>query len=285
MTEPGLRRAHNEAGGYWYLPAFQAYSAGVIADEGHHIVHLRLRDPMPLEAGMDVARRLLDDVFGRPPAALCAVELRSPRPVGFRGFAQFNRSYVSVLERLGLLIGGVNPVARNNVVPLSEPPRESSLTAFSFTVPRASEDPAGSFITSGAAETAGLSPELVVRRGEHDAPALREKAAFTLGRIRRRVFDLGGRQDAITGVNVYTAHPVDGEIREAVFRESGGPASVRWHAATPPIRGLEFQVDVRSIDLEMVAAGKTADFGRAARTAIGGGSLNGETAADRDRSR
>ena len=171
-----------------------------------------------------------------------------------------------MLDRLGLLIAGVNPVARTNVVPLSEPPRESSLTAFSFTVPRASGDPAGSFITSGAAETTGLSPELIVRRGEHDAPALREKAAFTLGRIRRRVIDLGGRRDAITGVNVYTAHPVDGEIREAVFRESGGPACVQWHAATPPIRGLEFEVDVRSVDLEMVAAGKTAGFGRPART-------------------
>jgi hypothetical protein len=264
------------------LPAIRAYSAGVIGDDGHHIVHLRLRDPTPLEPGMDIARRLLDEVFGRPPAALCAVELRSPRPVGFRRFAQFNRYYVSVLESLGLLLGGVNPVARTNVVPLSGPPRESSLTAFSFTLPRTSGDPAGSFITSGAAETAGLSPELIVRPGEHDAAALLEKAAFTLERIRRRVLDLGGRRDAITGVNVYTAHPVDGEIREAVFRESGGPACVEWHAATPPIRGLEFEVDVRSVDLEMVAAGRTADFGRPARTLRKGGNLNGETAAHRD---
>ena len=59
MAEPELRRAHNEAGGYWFLPGIQAYSAGVIADERHHIVHLRLRDPTPLEAGMDVARLLL----------------------------------------------------------------------------------------------------------------------------------------------------------------------------------------------------------------------------------
>jgi hypothetical protein len=277
-----VRRAHNLAGGYWFLPAIQAYSAGVMADDGHHLVHLRLCDPVPLGAGMDVARRLVGEVFGRPLAALCAVELRSPRPLGFREFAEFNTSYVSILERLKLLVRGVNPVARTNVVPVYDPPPEPSLTGFSFTVPWASGDPVGTFITSGAAETAGLSPALIVRRGEHDAGALREKAAYTLGRIRRRVLDLGGRPDAITGVNVYTAHPVDAEIRAAVFRESGGPACVQWHAATPPIRELEFEVDVRSVELEMVAAGRTADFGRPARAASRGGSLNGETGADRD---
>jgi hypothetical protein len=267
------------------LPAIEAYSGGVMADDRHHIVRLRLRDSAPLEEGMGIARRLLDQVFGRPPAALCGVELRSPRPVGFGGFAQFNRSYVSLLQRLGLLIGSVNPIARTNVVPVFDPPPDPSLTAFSFTVRRSSGDPAGSFITSGAAEIAGLSPELIVRRGEHHAAALREKAAFTLGRIRRRIIDLGGRPDAITAVNVYTAHTVDPEIRDAVFRESGDPACVRWHAAMPPIQDLEFEVDVRSVDLEMVAAGTTADFGRPALAARTGGSANGETGADRDTGR
>jgi len=47
--------------------------------------------------------------LGRPRQALCAMELRSPRPFTFQGFADFNGGYVDILRSWDILLDRVEP--------------------------------------------------------------------------------------------------------------------------------------------------------------------------------
>jgi hypothetical protein len=169
----------NRAGGYSFLKGISPYSAGVKASHGFDIAHVRLERALPLERGFDAIEQYLQSLR-RPHQALCAVELRSPGPSTFKGFQDFNERYVAILKRWGILLDGVNPVARTNVAPALEPPAEPVLYGFSITVPAENAPPA--FIIAGAGELpeGSLDPHDVVRRGETSADALREKARFVM---------------------------------------------------------------------------------------------------------
>src|SRR5258708_3655484 len=71
---------------------------------------------------------------GRPLAAFCACELRSPARFTEDGFRAFNEVYAGTLKRWGVMTGDANPVARSNVCPAIDPPAEPSFHAFCFTV-------------------------------------------------------------------------------------------------------------------------------------------------------
>ena len=106
----------NERGGYWFLPAIDPYSSGVVAADGYQIEHVTLRRPVPFEQGL----HLVDEELrrrARPRHALCNVQLRSPAPFSFDGFADFNGIYRRFLIEWDLLVDGVNPLARTNVAP------------------------------------------------------------------------------------------------------------------------------------------------------------------------
>src|SRR5262245_22323549 len=96
------------AGGYRFLPVIAPYSCGVVSAAGFEIVHVTLHRPIPVAAGFARIERHLA-AEGRPKAALCAIELRSPNPFEFPGFAAFNAIYAGVLESWGLFVAGVNP--------------------------------------------------------------------------------------------------------------------------------------------------------------------------------
>src|SRR5690348_2426286 len=83
-------------GNYRFLPGIAPYSCGVVSAPGHEIVHVTLHRPVPWREGFERIRAELD-VEDRPLVALCAVELRSPRPFSFPGFAEFNAEYAKVL--------------------------------------------------------------------------------------------------------------------------------------------------------------------------------------------
>ncbi|MDH5579203.1 MAG: hypothetical protein OEZ09_12180, partial [Betaproteobacteria bacterium] len=117
-------------GGYDFLEGVFPYSQGVIAREGFALERARFLRPLPLAEGFAAIAAHLD-ALGRPRTALCAAELRSPRPFSFGGFGEFNRGYVAVLEDWGLVRGGLNPVARANVAPDIAPPAEPGFHAFS----------------------------------------------------------------------------------------------------------------------------------------------------------
>src|SRR5690606_19222814 len=86
------------AGNYRYVEGVFQYSAGVAAEDGYEIVRVRFRDPVPLLAGFERAKAHLA-AAGRPPAAFCACELRSPAPFTEAGFRSFNEHYVGTLQR------------------------------------------------------------------------------------------------------------------------------------------------------------------------------------------
>ena len=112
-----------EAGGYRYVRGPFQYSAGVAAEPGFAIRHVRFHRPVALAQGFQIIERHLTDA-GRPTTAFCACELRSPAPFDDQGFIDFNRLYVGTLERWGIFKDDENPVARSNVCPEIEKPDE-----------------------------------------------------------------------------------------------------------------------------------------------------------------
>ncbi len=124
----------NKRGNYSFLKGIAPYSAGVVAEAGFEVVHVRLPRYAPLQAGFDTVEAYLKSA-GRPLQAVCGMELRSPKPFSFTGFHEFNARYIDFLKKWDILLDGVNPVARTNVEPEVNPPGEPSLYAFSYTVP------------------------------------------------------------------------------------------------------------------------------------------------------
>src|SRR5437764_2100778 len=136
-------------GGYRFIPGVFPYSAGVAALSGHEIERVRFRRPLPLAEGFARIRKLLT-AAGRPLAAFCACELRSPAPFTQAGFRAFNKVYVGTLAEWGLFENEVNPVARSNVCPQIDPPPEPSFYAFAYTIPAADAPPC--FVVAGSGE-------------------------------------------------------------------------------------------------------------------------------------
>ena len=181
--------------------------AGVVAETGFEVVHVRLPRYLPLRAGFDAVEAHLKGA-GRPLQAVCGMELRSPKPFSFSGFHQFNAGYIDVLKKWDVLFDGMNPVARTNVAPAVNPPGEPSLYGFSYTVP--SKAARKTFVVAGAGELpeGSLDPHDVVRRGEHGSAAIREKAHFVMGLMEGRLKGLGAGWSDVTVSEIYTVHDI-----------------------------------------------------------------------------
>src|SRR3712207_8925357 len=67
------------AGGFRFAPGVYQYSPGVAAEPGFRIERARFAEPVPLAEGFARIAAALD-AAGRPRAAFCACELRSPEP-------------------------------------------------------------------------------------------------------------------------------------------------------------------------------------------------------------
>ncbi len=245
-----------EPGGYAFLEGGFPYSAGVIALPGHRIVRARLPRGRSVAQGFDAIRAHLS-ARGRPLTALCAAELRSPQPFSFEGFKAFNRGYVAVLTDWGLFRDGLNPVARSNVCPVFDAPAEPGFFAFSYTVPDGDAAPTATadYVVAGSGEWPEGTPfpDGIVARGDTSADGLRAKAAYVLQTMRERCAGLGGDWSALTAAQVYTAHDIH-PLLGPLFAPAGLTAlGLSWHPCHPPIIGLEFEMDVRSVREELLA--------------------------------
>jgi hypothetical protein len=240
------------SGGYRFLPGISAFSSGVVAAAGWEIVHATLASPPPWREGFARIDRHLR-AQGRPRAALCGIELRSPAPFTFEGFAGFNDGYRALLDEWGLLVNGDNPIPRTNVAPVIAAPAEPSLYAFAYTV--AGVTPAPTFVVAGAGEMGDRARGAggIVRHGETSPDAMREKARFVMGTMQERLRALGAAWPRVTVIDVYTAQPVH-DLVEEILRPAGPAAihGVRWFPSRPPIQGLEFEVDMRGVAREVV---------------------------------
>ncbi len=241
------------SGNYGFLPGIAPYSCGVASQPGYEIVHVTLRQPVPWEAGFERVAEFLTQ-RKRPKAALCAMELRSPKPFTFPGFAEFNARYSRVLEAWGVFVDGVNPVARTNVAPQLSPPAEPMLHAFSFTQP--APDSAPTFVVAGAGELPEgiLSRESVVSLGDVSAQGLETKARFVVDLMEQRLKGLGVDATQPTVIDVYTIHNVHQLIADPILSRlaAGRRLGIHWHYTRPPIIDIEFEMDVRGVRMELL---------------------------------
>ncbi|MGH9627047.1 MAG: 2-amino-5-chloromuconate deaminase CnbZ, partial [Bryobacteraceae bacterium] len=112
------------------------------------------------------------------------------------------------------------------------------------------------FVVAGGGELpeGSLDPHDVVRRGETSADALREKVRFVMGLMSGRLKEMGVTWDTATNVNMYTVHSICGMLAEEIIRPMGASAihGVTWHYSRPPIVSIEYEMDLRGTDREIV---------------------------------
>lgn len=234
-----------KAGGYRYIKAVFQYSGGVAAEPGFEIERARLREPLPLLEGFAVVEKHLKDL-GRPSTAFCACELRSPAPFTEQGFIDFNRDYVKTLERWGVYRDGDNPVARTNVCPEHHKPPVPSLYAFSYTVP--AKGRRGTFIVAGGGEAREGGPDYrsrIVRLGDTSPEGLREKVAYVIAEMERRLAALGFSWRDAGSTQAYTVHDIGTLVGPELAKRGAINGGLEWHFARPPVVNLEYEMDVR----------------------------------------
>ena len=244
-----------EPGGYRYVRGPFQYSSGVAAELGFAIERVRFARPVPIEEGFRRIEAHLTEI-GRPFTAFCACELRSPVPFTEDGFVAFNRIYVGTLERWGIFKNEENPVARSNVCPEINPPPEPSFEAFSYTVPaEAQGSGAKSFVIAGSAEVpegAGTYQERIIRLGDTSPEAMREKAQYVLSAMETRMTALGVGWANVNTTQVYTVHDIHSFLADEIVSRGAAPGGLTWYYARPPVEGLDYEMDVRSIPVQRI---------------------------------
>lgn len=242
------------AGGYRYIPAVFQYSGGVAAEPGHRIERVRFRQPVPLAEGFRRIAAIITGA-GRPLAAFCACELRSPAPFTEAGFIAFNQVYVRTLADWGVYDpqSKRNPVARSNVCPELRKPAEPSFHAFCYTV--ADEAASPSFVVAGSGEAPegkGSYGRFVVRPGDTSAAGLREKARAVLGEMERRMGLLGFSWRDASAVQLYTVYDPYDHLADEIVRRGAAEHGLTWHFCRPPVGVLDYEMDLRGVPVERV---------------------------------
>jgi hypothetical protein len=239
-------------GGYRYLKAGFQFSSGVAAEPGFEIERARFARPLPVAAGFAAVEAHLA-ALGRPSTAFAACELRSAEPFTEQGFEAFNREYVKTLARWGIYRDEKNPVARTNVCPQYDKPREPVLYAFSYTVPATSRR--GSFIVAGGAEVRGGVEDYAartVRHGETSREAMEEKVRFVVDLMEGRLKGLGFSWADAISTQAYTVHDIGALVGPLIAARGATPGGLSWHLTRPPVVGLEYEMDVRGAAREIV---------------------------------
>lgn len=249
----GSRLKSNVRGGYQFLQGIDPYSSGVIAVSGREIVHATLSQPMPWQPGLIAVREHLER-SGLDRFCLCGVELRCAAPHPMSGFIDFNHQYRSLLAEWDMLVEGENPVARTNVAPVVSPPDETLLYGFSYTRP--SEVDQSTFVVAGGGELPHreLSDQHIVRFGESSEAAMLDKAKCVVDIMQTRLKRLQANAAILSSIRVYCAHPVHRVLNDAIV--PGIPEAARvgihWFYARPPIRNIEFEMDMRGVRREII---------------------------------
>jgi hypothetical protein len=222
---------------------------------GYEIVHVTFANPLPYRQGFDRLAAYLTAI-DRPRLALCAIELRSPKPFTFAGFQEFNQGYQALLADWDLLVGDQNPIARTNIAPSLRPPVEPTLYAFSYTRPLTTETEAGStFIVAGAGELRGegLGPAEVVQPNDTSSAGMAAKAAQVMRHMQARLTGLQVDWSAVTTVDIYTEQPLHAFLSTEILNpmQAAVEHGIHWFYSRPPIIDLEFEMDMRGVRCEL----------------------------------
>jgi hypothetical protein len=240
------------AGNYRYVPSVFQYSAGAAALPGYHVQRVMFRNPVPLKEGFARISGLIQGA-GRPLTSFCACELRSPAPFDDAGFKAFNEVYVGTLAEWGIYDPATraNPVARSNVCPEIGGPPEPSFHAFSFIA----EGDVGvpQFVISGSGEAregAGPYAERIVRLNDTSPAGLREKGVFVLEQMEKRMAAFGHGWPDTTAAQVYCVHDLHPFLADEIVRRGAARCGLTWHFNRPPVVGLDYEMDCRSVAVE-----------------------------------
>lgn len=233
-------------GSFRFLPAISAYSAGFACSDGYEITAIRLLDCPTLAIGFE---RIDEEIKkrGLTSAALAGLHLRSPGAFGFEEFAQFNDEYCQLLIERNLIIDGVNPVSRTNVIPIHQGPAVPTI-AIAFLVGPSLGRGGSDFVVAGAGEISGdLGPENIVARGDLSHHGLSLKVDCVLDIMLARLHALGASGESPTTVNVYTAHEILG--LPGMIEMKLPSISINGYATwltRPPVKEIEFEMDCAS---------------------------------------
>lgn len=239
-------------GNYRFVPSVFQYSAGAAALPGYHVERVTFRTPVPLKAGFARIAEIIRGA-GRPLTSFCACELRSPAPFDDAGFKAFNEVYVGTLTQWGIYDPATktNPVARSNVCPEIDGPPEPSFHAFSYVADGDAGVP--QFVISGSGEAregTGSYAERIVRLNDTSPDGLTEKAVFVLGQMEKRMAAFGHGWADTTASQVYCVHDIHPFLAEEIVRRGAARAGLTWHFNRPPVIGLDYEMDCRSVAVE-----------------------------------
>ena len=231
------------------------FSAGALADSGFEIVRASLKPLVRLSTGFALIERHLNAV-GRPLNAVCGIELRIPGALSAAGFEEFNRDYLERIAVWGVMIDGLNPIARTNVAPAMVPIAEPSLYGFCYTVPAQGRVRPG-FVLAGATEmTSRDRGREIVAAGDVSLDGLRRKTACVLETLGKLLAEMKVTWEDTSAVNLYTVHDLHSLFATDLLPALGSAAhrGIRWYFARPPVHGLELEIDCYATREEVVLA-------------------------------
>jgi hypothetical protein len=237
----------NPKGNYHYLPGTspRPYCSGVTADRGYEIVHATFEHLIPWRVGFKLIERHLESL-GRPPQALCGVELRCAAPYTFERFQAFNAEYGEVLKEWGLYPGsaGTGSTARTNIAPAYHAPGEQTMFAFSYTTPSSSDRP--TFIISG-------TPAGEAWRGEASFDANREQLSRIVQILEERLAALGVTWDLTTEISVYSPKDIEPALRTVLVPKIGTAVlnGLRWFPGWAPVIGSGNEMGTHGVRREL----------------------------------
>jgi hypothetical protein len=245
----------NARGNYKFVRGYGApFSSGALANSGFGIVHATFEPLARLADGYRLIERHLREA-GRPIHAVCGIELRIPAPLTPAGFDEFNRGYVERLTEWGLMVDGLNPVARTNVAPAASLIAEPSLYGFYYTAPATdAERPA--FVLAGVPEVASRAggKREIVAVGDVSIEGLRRKTACVLDTLGGLLREMNLGWNEASAVNLYTVHDLHSLFASDLLPALGTAAhrGIRWHYARPPVIELELEIDGYAARQELV---------------------------------
>lgn len=240
-------------GGYSFLEGGFPYSQGVICSPGFAFRRVRFSKPLPMSKGFEWIRRHLAQ-SQRPLTALAACELRCPEAFTLEGFKDFNKGYVQVLTDWRLFRDNLNPVARSNLAPQFDAPKVPGFYAFTYTVPETISS-CNDWVIAGSGEWPEDQPfpQGIIARGDLSQSGIAAKANYVLNTMQARARGLLADWSLLTEAQVYTVHNFSHLIATEFATRGLLNPGLRWHVCSPPIKELDFEMDVRSVRHEIVA--------------------------------
>ncbi len=247
----------NARGDYKFVRGYGApFSSGALANSGFEIVHATFKPLVRLADGYGLIERHMREA-SRPINAVCGIELRIPAPLTPAGFDEFNSGYIERLAAWGVMVDGLNPVARTNVAPASSPLAEPSLYGFCYTIPAVGAGrPA--FVLAGVPEVVSREggKREVVAAADVSLEGLRRKNACILEALGGLLREMKLGWSEASAVNLYTVHDMHPLFATDLLPALGTAAyrGIRWHYARPPVIGLELEIDGYAARQELVLA-------------------------------